>query len=149
MSIIAPTDELFESFLMKVCTTDDWENTQPARVYVRTDAHGEWLQTPVEGDPYEVLPAAVAFTIDEQESMLFMYGWATKVSDDKDPDDFDIDEDLERVRVRILLHITHDKVRMAVQFQGKMLEEQEDMGTGMFPDTIRDLRNQQKGRELS
>lgn len=148
---VQPTDEMFEAFLMQVCTTDDWGTGQPARVFARPSAHGQWLPTPVEfGDPYDILPMAVAFASqEEQESMLFMYGWATKIPDGVDPDEFNEDEhEVERCRVRILVHMTSDKERMAVQFEGKMLEEQTDFGTGAFPDMIRELRQMQKGRFL-
>ena len=148
---IETTDEMFEAFLMQVCDIDDWSANQRARVFVRSSGDANWMQTPVEqGDPYEILPIAVAFASQEdQESMLFVYGWATKIPDDIDPDEFDEDEhDLERCRVRILVHMTTDSERMAVQFEGKMLEEQTDFGTGAFPDMIRDLRNMQKGRFL-
>lgn len=148
---LTPTDEMFEAFLMRVCDIDDWSANQRARVFVRSSANTEWVQTPIEqGDPYEILPIAVAFASqEEQESMLFMYGWATKIPDDIDPDEFDEDvDDLERCRVRILVHMTSDSERMAVQFQGKMLEEQDDFGTGTFPETIRELRQMQKGRFL-
>lgn len=148
---LKPTDEMFEAFLMQVCDIDDWSANQPARVFARPSAHGQWLPTPVEfGDPYDILPMAVAFASqEEQESMLFMYGWATRIPEDIDPEEFDEDQhDLERCRVRILVHMTHDRERMAVQFEGKMLEEQQDFGTGAFPDMIRELRNLQKGRFL-
>ena len=146
-----PTDEMFEAFMMKVCEPDDWNAGKKAEIYVRSSNDSEWTQGPVEiGDPYEILPIAVAFASQEdQESMLLMYGWATKIPDDVNPDEFDEDmDDLERVRVRIMVHMTHDKERMAVQFQGKTIEEHTDFGTGSFPDAIRELRQMQKGRFL-
>jgi len=142
---VEPTDEMFEAFLMKVIELNDWDNeNQPARIFCRVDAHSEWLPTPVEsGDPYDILPIAVAFALDKQESMLLMYGWASKINDWDDDD-----VEAEPVRVRILVHMTNTAERMAIQFKGGTLEEQTDFGTGSFPEAIRDLRNLQKGRGL-
>ena len=142
---VEPTDEMFEAFLMKVIELNDWDNDrQPARIFCRVDAHSEWLPTPVEsGDPYDILPIAVAFALDKQESMLLMYGWATKINDEDDDD-----AEAERVRVRILVHMTSTAERMAIQFKGGTLEEQTDFGTGSFPEAIRELRNLQKGRGI-
>lgn len=142
-----PTDEMFEAFLMQCTQTDAWNrDTQQARIFCRVDAHSEWLPTPVEsGDPYEILPMAVAFALDKQESMLLMYGWATRITDEEDEDG---DAEVERKRVRILVHMNEKNERMAIQFQGGTLEEQKDFGSGSFPEAIRELRDLQKGRKL-
>jgi hypothetical protein len=151
MSTTEVTDELFESFLMAHATSEAWyEERQPASIYCRAAAHGEWLPTGAMSDPYDLLPSAVAFSApDDHESMLMMYGWATRLPEGYDPDSDDDDApDMERVRVRILVHMTNKAERLAIQFQGKTLEEQTDFGTGSFPETIRQLRELQKGRGL-
>lgn len=125
-------------FLAVASHDTDWDNCAPG-MWVRSRKVEGWSHVPAHADPYDSLPVAVHMTPPHSttEVMSIMYGWATPV------DEYGNDE-AEAQRVRVIMYFYNGDQSVAVQFQGKMAEFSNDLGEGMFPEALLELRRQQK-----
>lgn len=137
--------ETLNEFLALTSHVSTWENARPG-MWVRSRKTDGWLPTPITDDPYTTLPIAVGLTPEgnDTEAILLMYGTATPVDDDGE-----VDVTQDPCRVRILIYFHDGAEQLAVQWQGQTIEGHEDMGLGMFPETLRQMRASQKAGEWS
>lgn len=138
--------ELFNEFLMKAFSADDWDKDVFPSVWGRfhNDKNGpKWERAIEDLDPYDLIHAFVTIGMhDEFESMLVMTGTMVRVNED------DENDEETRVRVRVLVHLNGDEPVVAVQPQGEMIFFPDDAGEGMMPDTLREAIEAYKRGEL-
>ncbi len=126
-------------FLAVASHDTDWDNCAPG-MWVRSRKVEGWSHVPAYADPYDSMPVAVQMTPPHSttEVMSIMYGYAVPV-------DYDTGEDEgEAERVRVIMYFHNGDQSVAVQFQGKMAEFSDNLGEGMFPEALLELRRQQK-----
>lgn len=134
--------ETLNEFLALASHVSTWENARPG-MWVRSRKTDGWLPTPITDDPYTTLPIAVGLTPEgnDTEAILLMYGLATPLEDDGME---------EARRVRVIMYFHNGGESVAVQVQGRTLDNEfDDIGEGMFPETLRQMRASQKAGEWS
>lgn len=126
-------------FLAVASHDTNWDNCAPG-MWVRSRKLEGWALVPTSDDPYDNLPVAVHMTPPHSttEVMSVMYGYAMPIDDEGN------DEGIEAQRVRVIMYFNNGDQSVAVQFQGKTVEFSTDLGEGMFPEALLELRRQQK-----
>lgn len=132
--------ETINEFLAVASRDSNWENCAPG-MWVRSKKLEGWTPTPTTDDPYTTMPIAVDITPEgnDTEAIVLMYGWMSPFNDDDS-----VDEDA-RERVRVIMYFANGGQSVSVQRQGKTVEQFPDMGEGMMPESIAELRRKQKG----
>lgn len=134
--------ETLNEFLAMASHVSTWENARPG-MWVRSRKTDGWVETPITDDPYTTLPIAVSLTPEgnDTEAIMLMYGKASPIDDE-------MYEETQRVRVIMYFHDGAESV--AIQLQGKTLDNEfNDIGEGMLPETLRQMRASQKAGEWS
>lgn len=137
--------EALNEFLAMASRQSTWENARPG-MWVRSSKTNGWAETEITDDPYTTLPIAIDITPEgdgDSEAIMLMYGWASRIDDGTGEDMED-----DRIRVRFIMYFHDGDQSVAVQFQGKTVDTFEDIGDGMFPETLQRLREAQRSGEL-
>lgn len=134
--------ETLNEFLALASHVSTWENARPG-MWVRSRKTDGWTPTPITDDPYTTLPIAIGLTPEgnDTEAIMLMYGTATQLYAEMGD---------EPIRVRVIMYFHDGDQCVAVQAQGKTLDNEfDDIGEGMFPDTLHQMRASQKAGEWS
>lgn len=138
------TTETINEFLAVASRVSTWDNARPG-MWVRSRKTEGWVPSPTTDNPYTTMPIAVGLTPEgsDSEVMLLMYGTATPVDDGEE-----YEEDFPSGRVRVIMYFHDGSECVAIQGQGQTVKIHDDgIGEGMFPESLRVLRNQQKSGE--